>query len=170
MAPGTYTLTMYLKIRLDRLSLQIIYFSFIRPILEYADVIWDNVSQGLKDQLDKVQNQAARIVTGCTKLVAIDDLYREVGWETLSQRRRKHKLFLFYKIVNGLAPNYLNQLVPTTVGNFSAYNLRRRNKLRTIACRTSLYSNYFLPAVINEWNNLPDESRMQSHCHLLNIV
>ena len=43
----------HLKTRLDRLSLQIIYFSFIRPILEYGDVLWDNFSQGLKDQLDK---------------------------------------------------------------------------------------------------------------------
>ena len=48
-----------LKIRLDRLSLQIIYFSFIRLILEYGDVIWGNLSQGLKDQLDK-----ARIAIG----------------------------------------------------------------------------------------------------------
>ena len=74
-----------LKTRLDRLSLQIIYFSFIRPILEYGDVIWDNLSQELKSQLDKVQNEAARIVTGCTKLVSIVDLYHESGWETLSQ-------------------------------------------------------------------------------------
>ena len=29
----------HLKIRIDRLSLQTIYFSFIRPILEYGDVI-----------------------------------------------------------------------------------------------------------------------------------
>ena len=51
----------HLKKRLDRLSLQTIYFPFIRPILEYVDVIWDNLLQGLKDQLDKVQNEAARI-------------------------------------------------------------------------------------------------------------
>ena len=60
-----------LKARLDRLSLQIIYFSFIRPILEYGDVIWDNLSQELECQLDKVENEAARIVTDCTKLVSI---------------------------------------------------------------------------------------------------
>ena len=106
----------HLKTRLDRLSLQTIYFSFIRPILEYGDVVWVNFSQGLKDQLDKVQNEAARKVTGCTKLVAIRDLYQESGWETLSERRRKHKLMLFYKMINGLSPNYLNVLVPQTVG------------------------------------------------------
>ena len=58
----------HLKIQLDRLSLQTIYFSFIRTDLEYGDVIWNNLLQGLKVQLDKVQNEAARTVTGCTKV------------------------------------------------------------------------------------------------------
>ena len=31
-----------LKFELDRKSLQTIYFSFIRPLLEYADVMWNN--------------------------------------------------------------------------------------------------------------------------------
>ena len=131
--------------------------SFIRPTLEYGDVIWDNLSQGLKDQLDKVQNEAARIVTGCAKLVAIADLIQESGWETLSERRRKHKLIHFYKMVNGLSPNYLNILVPPTIGNLTTYNKRRPNNLRTIACRTSLYNNSFLPSVISDWNFLRDE-------------
>lgn len=34
-----------LKFKLDRRSLQTIYFSFIRPLLEYADVVWDNCTQ-----------------------------------------------------------------------------------------------------------------------------
>ena len=109
--------------------------------------------------MDKVQNEAARIVTGCTKLTAIRDLYQETGWETLSQRRRKHKLILFYKMFNGLSPNYLNALVPQTVGESSSYNLRRPNNLRTIACRTTLYKNSFLPSVINDSNCLSDETK-----------
>ena len=31
-----------MKFTMDRKSLQTIYFSFIRPLLEYADVVWDN--------------------------------------------------------------------------------------------------------------------------------
>ena len=146
-----------LKTRLDRLSLQIIYFSFIRPILEYGDVIWNNLSQEFKGQLDNVQNEGARIVTGCTKLVSIVDLYHESGWETLSQRGRKHKLILFYKMVNGLPPYYINSLVPPTIGDSCSYNLRNPNNLRNIACRTCLYSSSFLPTVINDRNSLPDD-------------
>ena len=58
-----------LKFQLDRKSLQTIYFSFIRPHLEYADVIWDNCFQNEANELEKIQNKAARIVTGATKLV-----------------------------------------------------------------------------------------------------
>ena len=43
----------------------------------YDNVVHDNFSQNLKDQLDKVQNEAAGIVTGCTKVVEISDLYKE---------------------------------------------------------------------------------------------
>ena len=39
--------------------------------------------QNQKDELDKIQNEAARIVTGCTKLVSMVDLNKESGWESL---------------------------------------------------------------------------------------
>ena len=34
-----------LKFQLDRKSLEIIYTSFIRPLLEYSNVVWDNCIQ-----------------------------------------------------------------------------------------------------------------------------
>ena len=86
-----------LKFKLDRRSLQTIYFSFIRPLLEYADVVWDNCTQYEVNDLEKIQNEAARIVSGATKLVSINSLLLETGWETLSSRRKKHKLQLFFQ-------------------------------------------------------------------------
>jgi hypothetical protein len=44
------------------------YFSFIRPILEYGDVIWDSNIQYLANKIEHVQIEAIRIVTGGTKL------------------------------------------------------------------------------------------------------
>ena len=67
------------KFKLDRKSLQTMYFSFIRPLLEYADVIWDNCTQYEVNELQKLQNEAARIVTGATKLVFINSIYLETG-------------------------------------------------------------------------------------------
>ena len=41
--------------------------SFIRPILEYADVVLDNCTQYEKNDLEKIQIEAAMIVTGATR-------------------------------------------------------------------------------------------------------
>ena len=94
-----------LKFKLNRRSLQTIYFSFIRPLLEYADVVWDNCTQYEVNDLEKIQNEAARIVTGATKLASINSLLSETGWATISSRRTKHRLQLFYKMQNDRAPN-----------------------------------------------------------------
>ena len=83
------------------------YFSYIKPILEYGDVVWDNNVQLLINKIENVQLEAARIVTGGTKLTSIKKLYEETGWKKLSGRREHHKLFLFYKIVNIKTPEYL---------------------------------------------------------------
>ena len=56
-----------LKYDLDRKSLETIYKSFIRPLLEYADVILDNCTQQNKNELELIQLEAARISTGATK-------------------------------------------------------------------------------------------------------
>ena len=63
-----------LKFELDRKSLEIIYLTFMRSLLEYANVVWDNCTQYEKLELDKIQNEAARIVTGTTKLVSLQAL------------------------------------------------------------------------------------------------
>jgi hypothetical protein len=51
-----------LKFILDRKTLQKIYFTFVRPLLEYADVIWDNMSMSLNNKIENVQLEASRIL------------------------------------------------------------------------------------------------------------
>ena len=96
-----------LKYKLDRKSLESIYISFIRPLLEHGDTVWDNCTQY---ELDKLQNETARIATGATKRVSLTNLYKEIGWESLSKRRSNHKLNLLYKMINSLTPIYLSSL------------------------------------------------------------
>ena len=108
-----------------------------------------------KEELEKIQNEAARIVTGTTKLVSIHALYEEIGRDTLDSRLRKHKLTLFYKMYTNQTPPYLSTLVPPSVNTFSEYSLRNSNDTQTVHARTTLYYNSFLPSTVREWNNLP---------------
>ena len=59
-----------LKFILDRQSLEIIYTSFIRPVLEYTDVVWDYCTQYEINAQEKIQKADAPIATGATELVS----------------------------------------------------------------------------------------------------
>ena len=150
-----------LNFKLDRRSLQTIYFSFIRPLLEYADVVRDNCTQYEVKDLEKIQNEAARIVSGATKLVSINSLSLETGWESLSSRGEKYTPIIF-KMQNNLAPDYLSSLVPPTVGSTSAYSIRNSSNLHTLHAKSQLDFNSFLSRVILNWNDLPEEVRFSS--------
>ena len=53
--------------------------TFIRPLLEYSFEVWDNCSQTDNDRLEKLQLEAARIVTGLTAYLSWVSLYQENG-------------------------------------------------------------------------------------------
>ena len=151
-----------LKFRLDRKSLETIYTAFIRPLIEYGDVIRDNCTLCEKRELDKIQNETARIATGATRLVSIANLYQEIGWDSLEKRRADHKLTLFYKMTHNVTPLYLSALVPPSVRYISRYSLRNSNDLQTIDARTILYYNSFLPSTVRAWNNVNDEAKQSN--------
>ena len=93
------------KFILDRRTLEKIYLTFIRPLLEYGDVVWDCKTVYLTNKLESVQAEAARFATGGTR--PLSKIYAETGWEYLKDRREKHRLTYFYKMDNGLTPGYL---------------------------------------------------------------
>jgi hypothetical protein len=58
------------------------YLIFIRPLLEYAGEVWDNCTLADSERLEKIQLEAARIVTGLTSYASILSIYKETGWTT----------------------------------------------------------------------------------------
>lgn len=151
-----------LKFKVSRKALEHIYVAFIRPLLEYSDSVWDNCSTETKHLLDAIHIEAARIITGGTKLCGIEKMFTDLGWESLQSRRNKHKLIVFYKILNGLAPQYLSDLVPPLVQQNTRYNLRNYDHIQIPHANTNLYYNSFLPSTIRAWNSLDDEIKLSS--------
>ena len=115
--------------------------------------------------MEKIQTEAARIVTGLTRSVSLNLLYNEVGWCTLSQRHQERKLITFFTIVHGLAPNYLFDLLPPLVGTNAPYNLRNQSDYIEPLCRLEIYKKSFFPSVISLWNALSTEVRESNDLH-----
>ena len=148
-----------LKNTLDRKTLEIMYKSFVRPLLEYADVLWDGCFQKDADKLELLQHRAGRIVSGAIRGTPTVNMYRELGWEPLHLRRERHKLILYYKIVHGLTPSFLTDLLPPSVGTRTQYNLRNNPDLTGFASRTETFKRSFFPSTTHLWNSLPQDVR-----------
>ena len=101
--------------------------------------------------------EAAQIVTGATKLCSIEILFMELGWESLQTRRNKHKLTTIYKIIHGLAPTYLSDLIPPIIGQSNNYALRNTDPIQGFRSNSNLFSDSFFPSTIKAWNRLPNE-------------
>ena len=104
-----------LKYKLSRKNLEKLYLVYIRPIFEYASEEWDNCGVGNSNKLDQLQLEAARIVTGLPIFASSILIYKELGWESLTERRKRRKLQMFYNIQNNNAPRYLCDLIPPTI-------------------------------------------------------
>lgn len=127
---------------------------YIRPHFEYACEVWDGCTIDQSETLERLQLEAARIVTGLPTYTRREYLYLETGWQTLSERRTVRKLCLIYKISNNIAPLYLANKLPANVGTNLNYNLRNSHDITQPYTRTSLYANSFFPSSIRLWNNL----------------
>jgi hypothetical protein len=141
---------------LNRHYLSRIYLIFIRPMLEYACELWDGCSQQDSDNLEKLQIEAGRIVTGLPLFASRQSIYSETGWELLSDRRRVRRLSLFYSIHNKSAPDYLCDLIPLPVGSVSQYNLRNSNNYVLPNCRLEITKKSFFPLLVINYQSLLD--------------
>ena len=148
-----------LKFTLSKDALSNIYLTFIRPHLEYACEVWDGCFENEVEKLEKIQLEAARIVTGLTKFASKEALYFETGWEILSDRRKNRKLTIFYKMHNHLCPHYLYDCLPPLVSDVSQYNLRNQNNYIIPMTRLSVSTKSFIPTTASDWNNLDPSVR-----------
>ena len=139
---------------LDRKSLTNLYISFIRPTLEYGDILYNGCTEYQSKNIERVQKRAARIITGGIRGTSAQVLYAELGWISMKERRDFHCLCLLNNIINGRASEYLKEQLPNPVGVRTTHNLRNSANISLMAARTSLFQRSFFPSTIKLWNNL----------------
>jgi len=144
---------------LPRSTLETLYKSMVRPVLEYGSTIFDNLPIKLNARLENIQRSAALTCSGAMQRTNRANLLKELGWDTLQERRKYFRLSLFFKMTHGMAPGYLRNLVPITVGQQNRYPLRNAEDIMRVQCRTQYHAKSFLPQTIKDWNSLSLELR-----------
>ena len=91
---------------LHRTSLLTIYKQFIRPYLDYGDVVYDQPSNdSFSNKLESVYCNSALAITGATKGTSRKKLYLELGLEYRQQRTWMSRLCLVYIVVSTKFPS-----------------------------------------------------------------
>jgi len=77
-------------------------------------------------------------------------LYDELGWETLSDRRRCHHFLKIYKIINNENPSYLKHKL---IARRRCQRNLNATTFENVYCRTDRYKNsFFFPDAASSWN------------------
>ena len=98
------------KYRWNRKVLEICYKSFIRPVLEYGNILYDSCSETDSKKLEQLQIDAAHIVAGTKKGTSHERILLEIVWQQLSTRRFTAKGIKMFQIKNGDSPDYLSNI------------------------------------------------------------
>ena len=86
----------------------------MQPILEYASPVWDPHGLLVQEEMEKVQNRAARFVTGKNNFEtrSMTSILEQLGWESLHKRYRGSKFVLLFKGLKGRASILCDDLQP----------------------------------------------------------
>ena len=135
--------------------------------MDYACSVWSHTKKSNINKLQRVQNYAARIITGNFDYLNINsiDLIRSLRWANVQERCDYFTAVLMYKAIHGLTPIYMtNNIVmagethgrDTRLSDSNDVNIPPHNS--DVLKRSLIYNGTVI------CNNLPDEIRMATWC------
>ena len=138
-----------------------IYKLYIRPHLDYGDIIYHGhdpqMSLDITKRLEQTEYSATLAITGAWRGTSRQRLYEELGWESLHDRRWFRRLCHFFKLPKSQHPGYLYEVIPDV--REVPYSLRQVNEYEPIIHKTVRFSHTYFHNVHVEWNALENYIR-----------
>ena len=126
------------------------YQTYIRPIIEYAAVIWSPHTQSDIHNVKMLQWKAARFVfNDFSRSSSVTNMLEHLRWDTLEQKRNQLTLLMLYKIIHQLVEvphQYILTKAPAST----------RSSTSHLYSRIDSYKFSFFPRAIRLWNSLPN--------------
>ena len=129
--------------------------SLVRPILEYANVVWSPHLRKHIDNIESVQRNFTKRIIGMKDLDYHERL-KILKIPSLEFRRFRGDLIEMYKICHKLYDPITTNELFEFVSDKSA--TRGHNfKVKKHHVKTNSFHNFFTNRIVNPWNNLPSE-------------
>ena len=143
---------------LSRAALMTVFKAFVRPYLDYGDVLYDQAfNTAFLDRHVGVHSvQCIISYKGAIRGISREKLYQELGLESLQLRGWCRKLCLFYNTLTNQHHQYLINLIPA---RHSLYNTRNVSNLPFYNTKQNIFKNSSFPSTIIKWNKLDTNLR-----------
>ena len=117
------------------------YKAFVRPHLDYGDIIYDEAfNETFHQKLESIQYSACVALSEAIRGSSREKIYHQLGMESLQCWRWYRKRCLFYKIFKENKPVYLFNLIPIKNSN---YNARNTDKTTIFHSKQNFFKKYF---------------------------
>ncbi len=120
---------------------EILIHAFMTSRLDYCNALLGGCSARLINKLQMVQNAAARVLTRIRKYDHISPVLSTLHWLPTKHRIDFKILLITYKALNGLAPQYLSELL---LHYSPPHLLRSQNSGHLIIPRISIFTFTFM--------------------------
>ena len=133
--------------------------ALVRPILEYANVVWCPFLKKDKDKVEKVQRRFTKRIKGMKDL-NYEDRLKALKLPSLEYRRLRGDLIEVFKTVHHINdPSTTSSLFKMYTGN-DVCNITRGHDFKLGKCcpTNKKHANFFTNRVINHWNHLPNNA------------
>ena len=117
------------------------YKAFVRPHLDYGDIIYDEAfNETFHQKLESIQYSACVALSEAIRGSSREKIYHQLGMESLQCWRWYRKRCLFYKIFKENKPVCLFNLIPIKNSN---YNARNTDKTTIFHSKQNFFKKYF---------------------------
>ena len=142
-----------LSINHPRDTLLRLYKSFIRPHLDYRDIIYDISHNKSFEDKTNIKYKTCIAITFVIQRTSREHLYHELGLESLLSWWWCRNLRFFYKIVNRCASEYLADYI--NINDNRAYKTKalKCNNIKRFGTRAEIWNNHFSVSVLMNWKS-----------------
>ena len=143
-------------------TLKTFYTGIVEPHFRYCCSVWGCAGSTELNQLQKLQNRAARIITNSSFDTPSRPLIDQLGWKTIEELVASESKTMVFKSLHELAPQYLCDLF-TRNSKCSSYVLRNsETDLRLPMKKSSNGQKCFSYRGAKAWNDLPADTKQAS--------
>ena len=150
------------KVFLPQDTLKTLYTGIVEPHFRFCCSVWGNCGAMEKNQLQKLQNRAARILTSSCHDADARPLLSTLGLKTIQDLIDTEINTMVFKALNGLAPEYLSNLF---IRNSESHLMALRNTSTDLQLPKKSTTNgqkCFSYRGAKSWNCLPFQIKQAS--------